>query len=651
MVAIRLCFWLVVAGSAEVVAQTPTRTPSGAFAVDEFERAALGSNWVQFDSEHGPNVDWGSVSINAAGHAAQGSALSDAVAYYTAFIPTANTAYACIKSGGVDTRQNACACLGVDNATNDGLCCCLKNEGGPPNEWEMFGWDGNTAPPGFINPELSTLAYSVGDFIGIRRTSANTFRCAHATAAAPTTWNDIGVEHLVANITNPGFGGVYFYNDEFLAEQFEVGDGSTLPTTHVCGAVSGSPTGTPTVMAMLTATATLTSTPTRTSTRTPTQTSTATLSIPTSTPPDTPSPSQTATATRTPTSSPTLVLTATSTRTPTGGAPSTPTRTSTHTPTGTRTETATPPPTPAVSLNSIPAPIVIGAQNTVTGSGFSAGSVVVMFVAIGSGAETYGPFAPTTRSPTTLTFLVPASVPVGNGFCAVLVVNTDDGFIASNAQAQLLYAAAGAGFPTITALNGVALTPPDLSVPLANVSTVVAQNSTLTVEGTGFSSPVVVLYSSNPTAAALEPLAGGSSTQVQVVVPAGIPTGPGALQVLNRPSFTGSGVVSAPIGERIRIDTVTQLETTITVKGAGFSVLTVISFYNAQPGGVVNLGGLVNGTQSLIPFTLVSPQELTFQVPAGAISGPSYIQALNPPFLAFTSTGNSPNGAIIIAAP
>jgi len=32
-------------------------------------------------------------------------------------------------------------------------------------------------------------------------------------------------------------------------------------------------------------------------------------------------------------------------------------------------------------------------------------------------------------------------------------------------------------------------------------------------------------------------------------------------------------------------------------------------------------------------------------VPAKAIPGPSYVQALNPPFVPFTSTGMAPGGA------
>jgi hypothetical protein len=302
-------------------------------------------------------------------------------------------------------------------------------------------------------------------------------------------------------------------------------------------------------------------------------------------------------------------------------------------------------------LDPIAQPILVGANNTLTGSGFTPGSVVVLFVATGNGVQQFGPFTPSSETPNTLIWFAPTQIPLGNGFATVQIVNTDQGFIGSNVQAQLLEGAAAAGFPTITALAGVPLNPPDPSVPLANVSTVLPQSATITVTGTGFSNPVVALFSSNPNAVALEPVAPATSTQFQVLIPADVPTGPGAVQVLNRPSFTASNVVSVPIGEQIRLDSLQQSGSTITAMGAGFSVRTIISFFNSQPGGVVNLGGVVNGTQSLIPFTLQSSDQLTFQVPAGAVSGPSYIQLLNPPFIAFTSTGNSPNGAINLVVP
>ncbi len=409
---------------------------------------------------------------------------------------------------------------------------------------------------------------------------------------------------------------------------------------------SATQTGTATATRTATASATVTLTPTRSLTATATATATVTA---TETPTATVTPTGTATQTpsltptRTPTLSPTITLTPSLTATPSQ------TRTSSATRTVTSTRTATPVPT--VSLDPISGAVPVGGAITLTGQGFTAGSVIALYVALSTGVQQVGPFTPATHTATSLLWNVPATVPLANGFATVQVVNTDEGFIASNVQPALLQGAAAAGFPGVTAINGVSLSPPDVSVPLANVATVAVQNSTLTVSGTGFSTPVVALFSSNPNAAALEPLAGGTSTQIQVVVPADIPTGPGSLQVLNRPSFKGSILVSLPIGERIRLDSVSQSGSTITVNGAGFSTLTIISFFNAQGGTVVNLGGVVNGNQSLIPLNLVSPHQFTFQVPFGAVSGPSYIQALNPPFIPFTSTGNSPNGALNLVVP
>ncbi len=306
-----------------------------------------------------------------------------------------------------------------------------------------------------------------------------------------------------------------------------------------------------------------------------------------------------------------------------------------------------------VTLDPLPAPIFVGGTLSLTGSGFTPGSVLVLFVSIGGGVQTFGPLAPSASSATALSVPIPATIPLGNGFATLQVVNTDQGFIASNLRWQHLFGSAASNLPTITAINGVGLAPPDPSVPLNYVMTVIAQGATLTITGTGFNAPRVALFSSNPSAANLTPLAGGTSTRVQVVVPSNIPTGPGALQVVNAP-FTGnvlSNTVSVPIGEQLRVDSVSQNGTTVTVTGAGFSSRTVISFFNLQGSGVVNLGGLVNGTQSLIPLTILSSNRFTFQIPPGALSGPSYVQVLNPPFIPFTSSGNSPNGALDLVVP
>ncbi len=86
------------------------------------------------------------------------------------------------------------------------------------------------------------------------------------------------------------------------------------------------------------------------------------------------------------------------------------------------------------------------------------------------------------------------------------------------------------------------------------------------------------------------------SNSITFTLPASTPTGPGSIVVSNAGSghtyAAKSDAVSVPIGARIIVTNVTQSASTLTVDGAGFSSLTVINFFNAQKGGVVNLGGL-----------------------------------------------------------
>jgi len=94
------------------------------------------------------------------------------------------------------------------------------------------------------------------------------------------------------------------------------------------------------------------------------------------------------------------------------------------------------------------------------------------------------------------------------------------------------------------------------------------------------------------------------------------------------------------------VNSVSQVGSTIMVKGAGISKLTVINFFNTQGAGEVNLGGLKSGGAPKIPLTSVSDNMFTFTVPAAAMPGASYVQALNPPFVPFSSSGNGPGGAL-----
>ena len=92
----------------------------------------------------------------------------------------------------------------------------------------------------------------------------------------------------------------------------------------------------------------------------------------------------------------------------------------------------------------------------------------------------------------------------------------------------------------------------------------------------------------------------------------------------------------------------TQAGTTITANGTGFSSLTVINFFNTQGDAAVNLGGFGTGGLPRIPLTLVNESKFTFSRPADAVAGASYVQALNPPFVPFTSSGNSAGGAFLL---
>ena len=469
---------------------------------------------------------------------------------------------------------------------------------------------------------------------------------------------------------------------------------TATPTATATPTVTPPSTSTPTVSATATSSASVTPTQTRTPTSTGTETPTP---APSGTPTVTPSPSATSTSTMTPTATPTVsppstvthtvtasrTATQSPTRTPTRTPIDSPTATSTGTPTSTSTPTASPTPTstrtstptstgtatvsqtvtpsatptatplPTVHLDAIASPIVVGAANTLSGVGFTAGSVVKVFVATSSGAVAQGPFTPTTQNPTGLQWQAPASMPLGRGFATVLVINTDQGFIQSNPQSQLLYGAASANIPTIQSLNGVALTPVNPKIPLAYVETAVTQGSVLHIGGTGFNAPLVNLFTAAGNVGPLTPEAGGSASQIDVVVPSTAPTGPGSVQVVNSP-YTGnvlSNAVSVPLGALLTISGVSQSGTTVTVTGTGFSTLSVINLFNTQNGGAVNLGGLGPNGQAKIPLTVTSSTQFSFTVPAGAVSGPSYVQVLNPPFIPFTSTAGDPDGGFNLVVP
>ena len=341
-----------------------------------------------------------------------------------------------------------------------------------------------------------------------------------------------------------------------------------------------------------------------------------------------------------------------------GSATPTSTRAATATATASATATRTPPPTrtpslpPAVHLDPLSSAIVIGASNTLTGSGFTPGSRVLLFVNSGA-VQSYGPFTPTSVTATTLAWTPPATIPLGNGFGSVYVVNTDQGFIQSESRSQYLRGAATANIPTILSINGVGLRPLDVTVPVASVDTVVVPGTVVTIGGSGFNAPRVNLFTGAGLVGPLAPQAGGTASSFQVTIPAGAATGPGTFQVVNSP-YSGnvvSNAVSVVLGARLDITQITQSGSTVIVDGAGFSALSVINLWNSQSGGTVYFGGYSAPGQPNVPLTLVSSTRFTFTVPAGAATGYTYLQVVNPPFVASSTTGADPDGAFLLHVP
>ncbi len=323
----------------------------------------------------------------------------------------------------------------------------------------------------------------------------------------------------------------------------------------------------------------------------------------------------------------------------------------------------------APHVSDIPGIILVGGSFTITGSGFTTGSVVNLFVATSSGAVNAGPLKPISHAATTLTIDVPPATILGQGFVAVQVVNADQGFAASNLAYALLQGSAAAGIPTITTVDGkgLAVTSGNPAFAANNVETVVKQGSVVALGGSGFDTVngvAIDLFCACPHGKVgpflLQPGNPGLgparvSFNLPMVGLAGSPAiGPGSFVISNKGGGgtygRKSNAVSVPIGASITVISVVQSGARIQVMGTGFSSLTVINFFNTRPAGMVNLGGNKADGSPRIPLVLMSDRSFSFRIPAGAVAGPSYVQALNPPFVPFTSSGNASGGAFVLAA-
>ncbi len=338
----------------------------------------------------------------------------------------------------------------------------------------------------------------------------------------------------------------------------------------------------------------------------------------------------------------------------------TPLPTPTPTPTMTPSLTPTPGPTPTAHPTSTPSSVWLdpvssvrcGMRTILTGGGFTAGSVVKVYIATSTGAGDLAPYIPLARTPTSVTWRLPCTVGLGNGFIALQVINKDQNYVTSNTVVALLLATDNSGYPSITGVNGVLVTPAHPSLPLAYVQTLISRGSTITIGGTGFAVPAKVnLFTAAGNAGPLDSLPGSTSTALLVEIPANVPTGPSSLQVVNpRGSWPVSNAVSVPLGATISVSSITRSGNTITVNGTGFSTLSVINFFTL---GGANHCGLTGGGTALCPVSLVSDTRFTVQRPRATVaySGPAFIEVLNPPFIPFSSTGTDPDGAFTLDAP
>ncbi|MBK7975118.1 MAG: hypothetical protein IPK07_18150 [Deltaproteobacteria bacterium] len=304
--------------------------------------------------------------------------------------------------------------------------------------------------------------------------------------------------------------------------------------------------------------------------------------------------------------------------------------------------------------------VYLGSEDEVFGHGFTAGSVIQVYVAGPGGVATpYGPFLPTSWSPTRLTWTPPIDILLGHGLMSLVVVNTDQGFDTSAPVCRTLVGTRlGANPPAIVGMIEASdprppnvLETADCSVPFTwGFFGPVEPGQALRVSGESFANPVANLFTATGNLGPLSPQPGGTGNVATFTIPANAPVGPAMIQLVNAP-YTGnaqSNAVIFTIGAGVDVQSVVQDGGTITVTGQGFSPNAVINLHNQQGAEIVNLGGLDENDQPRIPLVQLTPTRFEFEVPAGAVPGRAFVVVVNPPFLAITSTGSDGDGALIL---
>lgn len=188
--------------------------------VDTFERSLIGSNWTN------TSYIGGACFIYLSSKASAQDATE--MCYWNPDTPP-TAAYACGQLAGADTSGYAAVCLAIDNTGGGNGVCCIA-QAGAPSPWSL----GHVFNGGIANDDTAaTPTFTVGDYIGIQRTSATAFRCYRSTNG--TSWTALGFG-ATETAPNPGRWGMLLSNDTggFVMEKVEFGAG-TLPTDHTCG--------------------------------------------------------------------------------------------------------------------------------------------------------------------------------------------------------------------------------------------------------------------------------------------------------------------------------------------------------------------------------------------------------------------------------
>ncbi|MFQ5778367.1 MAG: hypothetical protein ACE5IP_10215 [Terriglobia bacterium] len=185
-------------------------------ASDDFERATLGANWTQATFEGGNNC-----TITGSSDATLSAAGQDVYCFWNADVPNAGSNYAFVQL--TDTTAQKGAATGIeDGATDDGVACIA----GDSTSWHLERYDGGA----WAEVTSGAHTWAPGDFIGIERHSANTFRCYFSSDG--TSWTALGAaDSTVNNIVDPGRAGMVLFatTGSPQIEQWEGGNGA-LPT-------------------------------------------------------------------------------------------------------------------------------------------------------------------------------------------------------------------------------------------------------------------------------------------------------------------------------------------------------------------------------------------------------------------------------------